>query len=119
MGEFQIYDYEKMAWKRVSKEEWDAYNGYKQARFGSVCYEYNKPEVTCRRFYTVEMVRGSGRMSDEFNTYEEAYDALCKAYVREVNEGYAPTLYEILRHSVTYWNGHEKYVMIQATWDGC
>lgn len=115
MSTLQIYDYEKDTWRTVSKEEWDTYNGYKRVVSMGFCHEYNKPETSCRRFYTVEMVRGSGRMAKEFDTYEEAYAALCNEYVREINEGYTPTLYKILRHDVTRC-GDKVNTMIQPTW---
>ena len=67
------------------------------------------------RFYTVDMVYGTGRVDKEFETYEEAYDYMCKNYVRELNEGYTPTLYQILRHDVSNWGG-TKNTMICPTW---
>ena len=115
MNELQIYDYKKKLWKRVSKEEWDAYDGYKRNVSMGFCHEYNKPEETYRRYYTVEMVKGSGRMPKEFDTYEEAYAALCNEYAREIKEGYTPTLYKILRHSITCW-GNQVNSMTQPTW---
>lgn len=116
MNELQIYDYERRLWKRVSKEEWDAYNGYKRNVSRGFCHEYNRPDESYRKFYTVEMVRGSGRMPQEFDTYEEAYAALCNEYAREVKEGYTPTLYKILRHTVTHW-GEQVNSMTQPVWE--
>lgn len=69
----------------------------------------------CERYYTVEMVNGSGRMPEKFYTYEAAYDALCREYVREVNEGYTPTLYKIMRHDVSIY-GDNCNTMIQPCW---
>jgi len=69
----------------------------------------------CRRYYTVEMVKGSGRMPEQFETYEKAYAALCNEYVREINEGYTPTLYQILRHDENDYGGHFNS-MIQPCW---
>ena len=69
-----------------------------------------------RKFYTVEMVTGSGRVDKEFDTYEEAYDYMCKNYVRELNEGYKPTLYKILKHNISTWNGTTN-IMIQPVWN--
>ena len=69
----------------------------------------------CRRYYTVEMVYGTGRVDKEFETYEEAYDHMCRNYVRELNEGYSPTLYQIKRHDVSNWGGTTN-MMIQPVW---
>lgn len=69
----------------------------------------------CKRFYTVEMVYGTGRVDKEFETYEEAYDYMCKNYVRELNEGYTPTLYKILEYQVSNFNGTTN-TMIHPTW---
>lgn len=68
-----------------------------------------------RRFYTVEMVYGTGKVDKEFGTYEEAYDHMCKNYVRELNEGYTPTLYKILEHQVSNYAGATNE-MIHPTW---
>jgi len=68
-----------------------------------------------KRFYTVEMVYGTGKVDKEFDTYEEAYDHMCKNYVRELNEGYTPTLYKILRHDVSDYGGTTN-TAINPTW---
>lgn len=67
------------------------------------------------RYYTVEMVHGSGRMPEQFYTYEAAYDALCREYIREVNAGYTPTLYKIMRHDISLYGGSSN-TMIQPCW---
>lgn len=33
-------------------------------------------------YYRVEMVNGSGSFPDKYDTYEAAYDAMCKNYVK-------------------------------------
>lgn len=66
-------------------------------------------------YYRVEMVHGSGSFPDNYETYEAAYDAMCKNYVREITEGYKPTLYKITRYNHTEWNG-TKNTMVQPTW---
>ena len=48
-------------------------------------------------------------------TYEEAYDYMCKNYVRELNEGYTPTLYKIFEHQVLNYTGVTNE-MIHPTW---
>ena len=68
-----------------------------------------------KRFYTVDMVYGTGRIDKEFDTYEEAYDYMCKNYIRELNDGYKPTIYQILRHDVSNWGGTTN-TMICPTW---
>lgn len=68
-----------------------------------------------RKFYTIEMVDRSKKIDKEFDTYREAYDYMCKNYIRELNEGQTPTLYQILRHSMSDWNGTTN-TMIQPTW---
>lgn len=68
-----------------------------------------------KTWYKVEMVNGSGSFPDKYDTYEAAYDAMCKNYVREFNEGYKPTLYKIVRYNYTEWNG-SKNTMIQPCW---
>lgn len=68
-----------------------------------------------RRFYTVDMVHGTGRVDKEFETYEEAYDHMCRNYMRELNAGYKPTLYKILRHDVSTWGGSTN-TLVQPAW---
>ncbi|HAU85197.1 MAG TPA: hypothetical protein DCW90_06760 [Lachnospiraceae bacterium] len=68
-----------------------------------------------KTYYRVEMVNGSGSFPDKYNTYEAAYDAMCKNYVREINEGYKPTLYKIVRYSHSEFDGR-KNTMIQPCW---
>lgn len=68
-----------------------------------------------KRFYTIEMVYGSGKVDKEFETYESAYDYMCKNYVRELNEGYKPTLYRILENNVSSWGGTTN-TMVCPTW---
>lgn len=68
-----------------------------------------------RRFYTVDMVHGTGRVDKEFETYEEAYDHMCRNYMRELNAGYNPTLYKILRHDVSTWGGSTN-TLVQPAW---
>ena len=68
-----------------------------------------------RTYYTIDMVYGSGRADREFDTYEEAYDYMCKNYIRELNEGYKPTLYKIMRHDISNYNGCTN-TMVQPTW---
>ena len=68
-----------------------------------------------KRFYTIEMVHGTGKVDKEFDTYEEAYDHMCKNYVRELNEGYTPTLYKILEYNVSDFGGTTN-TMIHPTW---
>ena len=68
-----------------------------------------------RTFYTLESVTGSMKIDKEFDTYKEAYDYMCKNYVRELNEGYTPTLYRILSHSISHWNGTTN-TMTQSVW---
>lgn len=68
-----------------------------------------------KRFYTIEMVYGTGKIDKEFETYDEAYDYMCKNYVRELNEGYKPTLYKILEYNVSSYGGTTN-TMIHPTW---
>lgn len=68
-----------------------------------------------RRYFTIDMVNGSGRVDKEFDTYEEAYRYMCLNYVREMNEGYKPTLFKIMQHDVTIYNGTTN-IMIQPVW---
>lgn len=63
-------------------------------------------------YYTVERADKTGRIDKEFSTYEDAYDCMCKAYVRALNEGYKPMLYRILKHTVTNYSNVE-YDMVQ------
>lgn len=69
-----------------------------------------------RRYYTVESTTGSMKVDKEFDTYEEAYDYMCRNYVRELNEGYKPTLYKIMKHDVSSWKGTTN-TMIQPVWN--
>ena len=69
----------------------------------------------CRIFYTIESVTGSMKVDKEFDTYRKAYDYMCKNYVKELMEGYIPTLYKIMRHDVSKWNGSTN-TMIQPVW---
>ena len=46
---------------------------------------------------------------------DSQYDAMCKNYVREINEGYKPTLYKIVRYDHSEFDGH-KNTMIQPCW---
>lgn len=75
----------------------------------------NENKWICKTYYKVEMVHGSGSFPINYNTYEDAYDAMCKNYVREINEGYKPTLYKIVRYNYTEYNGH-KNTMVQPCW---
>lgn len=68
-----------------------------------------------KTWYEIEMVNGSGKFPDKYDTYEEAYDVMCKNYVREINEGYKPTLYMIKRYVYSKWDKGEN-TMIQPTW---
>ena len=68
-----------------------------------------------KRYYTLEMAYGSGKINKKFETYEKAYDFMCKNYVKEVEQGYQPTLYKILLHTESEYNG-TKNIMIQPTW---
>ena len=68
-----------------------------------------------KTYFRVEMVYGSGKFPEKYDTYEAAYDAMCKNYVREINEDYKPTLYKIVRYDHTEWNG-SKNTMIQPVW---
>lgn len=69
----------------------------------------------CKTYYTVDMVHGTGRADKEFETYEEAYDYMCRNYMRELNAGYKPTLYKILRHDVSTWGGSTN-TLVQPAW---
>lgn len=69
-----------------------------------------------KRYYTVESTTDSMKVDQEFDTYEEAYDYMCRNYVRELNEGYKPTLYKIIRHDVSSWKGTTN-TMIQPVWN--
>ena len=69
----------------------------------------------CRTYYTVDMVHGTGRVDKEFETYEEAYDYMCRNYMRELNAGYKPTLYKILKHDVSTWGGSTN-TLVQPAW---
>lgn len=68
-----------------------------------------------KTYYRVEMVNGSGSFPDKYDTYETAYDVMCKNYVREINEGYKPTLYKVVRYDHSEFNGY-KNTMIQPCW---
>ncbi len=68
-----------------------------------------------KTWYRVEMVYGSGSFPDNYETYEAAYDAMCKNYVREITEGYKPTLYRIMRYNYTEWN-ETRNTMVDPVW---
>lgn len=69
-----------------------------------------------RKFYTIDMVSGFGRIAKQFETYREAYDYMCRNYVRELNEGYKPTFYKIMEHDVSSYNGSTN-IMVKPTWN--
>ena len=68
-----------------------------------------------RRYYTVEMVEGSGRFPKEYDNYKDAYIDLCKEAVRELENGYTLTLYRIKSISVSDYGGNTN-TSIQNTW---
>lgn len=57
------------------------------------------------KFYELQMVSGNGKLAKKFNTYEEAYDYMCKNYCREISEGYEPTIYRIIMTTISTWKG--------------
>ena len=68
-----------------------------------------------RTYYRVEMTTGSGSMPDNYETYDEAYDALCTGYVEEKKKGYTPTKYKIMRYQESKI-GEQTNIMIQPVW---
>ena len=68
-----------------------------------------------RRYYTIEMVEGSGRFPKEYDNYRDAYIDLCKEAVRELENDYPLTLYRIKSISVSDYGGSIN-TSIQDTW---
>lgn len=64
------------------------------------------------QYYELQMAHGSGKIDKKFNTYEEAYDYMCKNYCREISEGYQPTIYRIIKTSISTWKGSTN-IMVQ------
>ncbi len=68
------------------------------------------------KYYTLDLVNGSGRKPVRYNTYKEAYEALCCEYIREKRLGYKTTLYKIMQHTESRYNG-QLNIMIQPVWN--
>lgn len=68
-----------------------------------------------KRYYTVEQVRGINKVDQQFETYGEAFDYMCKMYVEDLNKGYRPTLWKILEHSESRY-GDSLNIMIKPSW---
>ena len=68
-----------------------------------------------RKYYTIEMVEGSGKFPKEYDNYKDAYIDLCKEAIRELTEGYQVTLYCIKSVSVSDYAGNIN-TSIQNTW---
>lgn len=61
-------------------------------------------------YYRVEMTTGSGALADNYETYDEAYDALCTTYVKEKENGYVPTKYKIVRYDETFYEEYHNLI---------
>lgn len=71
-------------------------------------------------YYRVKMATGSGYLPCKYDTYKEAYNALCEAYIKERMLGYEPTLFKIIRHQETSYkdsNGEHFSSCIKEVWN--
>lgn len=68
-----------------------------------------------REWFQVETVTGKGDLPFKFETYEEAYAALCETYARELKQGFKPALYRIMSYCVSEYEG-TRNLIIQPTW---